>query len=320
MEQGKKTLNTLGILVSVLLSIVLVLFLAVTPLTMSVLSLLHPDTLADAVSKVDFESTIGAIVEESGEVMESQQIKQLGAILSTNAAKDLIKTYTQNVIDALGGKADVQGITVEMLQRFVSENKEELVQALRKSGGEFAAMSDQALMEDIQRAVDENAQEIVDMLPDPQQLRQELIGENPQMELAVVLVAAVNTIKLILVGVAVVLCLLIFFCRFVDLRGIKWLGIDLLIAGLFSAVVSGSFNLIHKLLVGLAEGSAWASGLVDAFVGSVNTGVIVRTVIVLVAAIGLLVGYLLICKHKQKKAAPVAEKLAEIAETTEPNT
>lgn len=327
MNQKKKALNVLGIIVSILLSVVLVLFLAVTPLSMSVLSILHPDALAEAVSKVDFENTVGALIAESGEALEDQQVKQLGVILSTNAGKELVKSYTQGVIDALGGKADAQGITKQMLQQLVSENKAELVQALRESGGDYAAMSDEELIDNIQKTVDENAQGILDILPDPQELKQELVGENPQMGTTLTLVAAAKTIKLILVGAAVVLCAIIFFCRFVDLRGIKWLGIDLLIAGLLSSVVSGSFNVINELLTGLSDGSTLVAGLVGAFVGKINSGLQVRTVILLAAAVALLASYIALCIYKKKKATapqiPVAEQITEnpeqgeIAELTE---
>lgn len=313
----KKTLNVLGIIVSALLSIVLVLTLMVSPLLMSTLSLLNPHTLVDAVTKVDMENIVTAIAEDNGAEMDPQQAKQISNLLSTNAAKKIMKTYTGYVIDTLTGKTDTQGLTEEMLRQIVSEHQDEIVQALRDSGDAYATMSDQELRDNIQKTMDESAGEILQMLPDPQVLKQELPADNPQLELGLQLVSSVKTIKLILIGVAALLCLVIFFCRFVDLRGMKWLAVDLLIAGVISAAVCVGLTQWKTLLLFIAEENVLVSNLLAALMGSVHTGLIVRTAIVLVVAIGLLVGYILICKNKKKQKLAVAEKPAEQAPVEE---
>lgn len=315
----KKTLNVLGIILSVLLSILLVVLLMVMPLMMSTLSLLRPQVLADAVTQVDVGSAITTIVGEEGAQIDEQHVVLATNLLATPAAEKLIKTYTESVFDALGGK-DTQGLTEEQLRQIIDEHNEEIKAAIRESGEEFAAMSDQELQDGIQQMVDENAAEILEMLPNPQTLRQDLVAENPQLELTLDLMAGVNTVKLTLIGIIAALCLVIFLCRFVNQRFMKWLAVDLLIAGLISALVCGAWSVAHELIAGLLGDSAIVGDMVNTLLGSMNTGLILRTVIMLVAAVGLLVGYILLAKNRKKKlTAPVTEPVAEaVAEPAEP--
>jgi len=332
MNKGKKVWNVLGIIVSALLSILLVVMLMVSPMVMSVLSLLDPHTLVDTVKQVDLESTIISVAEENGAEMDAQQVKMVSNLLATPAAEKLMKTYAQSVFDAMGGK-QTQGLTEAQLRQIVDEHNEEITAAIRDSGGEFAQMTDQELTEGIQKVIDENAGEILEMLPDPQTLKQEMVTENPQLELGMQLVAGADTVKLALIGLLVLLSLVIFFCRFVNVRGMKWLAIDLLIAGVISAVVCFSFGQMKTLLLFIAEENPLISDLMEILLGSVNTGLLVRTCVMLVVAIGLLVGYILISKNRKKKLAeapaPVAEQKeapaaqtpveTQPADTAEPN-
>lgn len=319
MNKGKKALNILGIIVSALLSIVLVLVLMVSPMVLSALSLLHPQTLVDTVTKVDMESTIVSIVEENGTEMDPQRVKMVSNLLATSAAKKLMKIYTQSVFDALGGK-DTQGITEEMLREIVNEHEDEIVLAIRDSGGEFETLTDQELRDGIQKTADENAGEILEMLPDPQELKQDLVTENPQLELGIQLLVAVDTVKLTLVGVIVALCAVIFVCRLFDWRGFKWLAIDLLIAGVISAVICGGMGAAKNMAFGMIQENSLAGQLVDVLLGSVNNGLTLRTCVMLAAAVASLVVYIVICKVRKKKtAAAQAPTVEEPKETTEPN-
>lgn len=307
MQNGKKVFNVLGIVASAVLSVVLVLVLTVLPTVLSALSLLTPQTLVNAVSKVDFGEMILSMAEESGADMDTEQAKQLGTFFSTDAAKEILKVYTQNVFDILGGESDTQGLTPDLLRQLVDENMDGIAKALRESGGKYAQMSEQELVDDIQKSINEKAEDIIEMLPDPQELRESLTEEALPVSLELLRKSVISAAKLSLIGIAVVLSLMIFGCRFVQWRGLKWLAVDLLVAGVLSGGICAVLGVGKSLVDVFDQTGSWVQVLLDSLFSSLSAGATVRTVIMLAIAAVLLTAYILICKNRKKQTAPVVE-------------
>ena len=314
METGKKVLNVLGILASILLSIKLVLALTVLPATLSALSLLTPQNLANAVTKIDVVEMVSSVIADSDMEIPPEQVQQLQAVLSSDAAKEIVSVYTQSVVDTLGGQTDVQGLTPDMLRQLVNENMDGITKALKESGGEFAEVSEQELAEGIQQIVDEQAEALVEMLPDPQELKASLTEDVLPVDMDLLQIlqeGAVTMAKLILIAVVVVLSLLIFGCRFVQWRGLKWLGVDLLIAGLLSGIICGALGVVKELVSGLIPENFPFYSVYDSLFGTLSTGTTIRTVIMAVVAVLFLVGYILICSSRKEKEDTLEKLLAE---------
>ena len=309
MESGKKVLNALGIILSLLLSVVLVLTLAVLPTIMSAISLLTPQTLVDAVSQIDVGEIVFSVIEDSGMDIAEEQTEQLKSILSSDAAKEVLSVYTQNVVDTLGGQTDVQSLTPEFLQGVVSEHIDEITQALKESGGQYAQIPEQELADSIQSMVDEKAEEIVEMLPDPEELKQAL-NEQVQLPmdldfLQVLQKGVVTTVKVFIICIVAVLSFMIFGFRFVQWRGLKWLGVDLLLAGILSAAICSGLSMGLAMLEGAIPADFPFTSLVEGLVGSLSTGATTRTVIMLSVAVAFIVIYIVICSVRKRRAVPV---------------
>ena len=303
MSTGMKVLNVLGIIVSIFVSIVLVLTLTVSPMVLSALSLLQPQTLADTVTQMDFSEVVTDMVGDIGEGLEEKDAQMLETLLTSDATKEILETYTQGVADVLAGKETVEGLTAEKLQQIVDGNMDQIAEALQQLGGEFADMTTEEISEGVQQIVDENAEEILEVLPKPEELKESLVAETPEIEQGLALFAAADTIKLGFVGLIAVLCIIVFVCRLFDWRGFKWLAVDLLIAGVFSGGICAAMSNTTDLLGELAESSALLKSLLGAVMGNLNSGMIIRTVIMVVVAVVFMAAYLVICKFRKKQAA-----------------
>ena len=165
----KKTLNVLGIIVAWLLSIVLVLMLLVTPIVFSALSLLNGQTITKVVTdvftagqeaqpsaeKVEVvtlsNTTQSAVAEDVGKDLltgmfgDSVSQEQIGAILSSNAAKELIEAYTGDLTNAITGGNQAATFNADKIKSIVNENIDEIVQVLQANIPECANMSAEEL-------------------------------------------------------------------------------------------------------------------------------------------------------------------------------
>ena len=104
----------------------------------------------------------------------------------------------------------------------------------------------------------------------------------------------------------------------------RWLSTNLFTAGGFNVLISVVLGLSASAVKGAATGmnaldASPVEGIIDMMLGQLSKGVIIRTAIIFVAAIGLLVGYIMlkpfVKRKKAKAAAPVEEECIPEAET-----
>ena len=320
----KKTLDILGIVAAWLLSIVLVVMLIVTPIVFSALSLLNGQT----VTKVLTEAlTAGQTEQPSAEHVEvvtlsntSQSTEavgkdlltgilgdavsqeQINSVLSSNAAKALIKAYTDDLTGAFTGSTQEKKFNAETVKGIVNDNIDEIVDVAQTVIPECADMDKDVLKSGILEAVDEAAEELVQALPKPEEIKQQLTENNPALETAMEILAKKNTIKLVAIGAIVVLSVLIFACRIPGLRGFRWLAVILFVGGGIGAFVSVGLLVSRSALSQIAqEAGQQVADMVGSLLGAFTTGVLTRTAVMLVAGGALLTVYILIKKKKAKK-------------------
>lgn len=341
----KKTLNVLGIVVAWILSIVLVLMLLVTPIVFSALSLLNGQTIAKVVTDVftvgqearsSAESveivtlsntTQSAAAEDVGKDMltgmfgDSVSQEQIGAIMSSNAVKELIEAYTGDLTNAITGSNQQAQFNAEKLKSIVNDNIDDIVQVLQTNIPECANMDVAELRSTILKAVNENAEQIVSALPKPEEVKEQLIQSNPAMEMALEILSMKNTIKLAIIGVVVVLSGLIFVCRIPGMRGFRWLAVNLFVGGGLNLLTTVGLFVSKTAVSEIAkEAGAQAASLIGSLLSSFTNGMLVRTLVMLASGGALLTAYILIKKQKEKKlaAAAILEEIpAEIAAVEE---
>ena len=324
----KKTLNVLGIIVAWILSIVLVLMLLVTPIVFSTLSLLNGQTIAKVVTEV---FTAGQAAQPSAESVEivtlsnttqaaaaedvgkdilagmfgdSVSQEQIGAIMSSNAVKELIEAYTGDLTNAITGGNQEASFNADKIKSIVDDNIDEIVQVLQENVPECANMSAEELKNNIQKAVNENAEQIISALPKPEELKKQLVESVPALDVAMEILAMKKTIKLAIIGAIVALSGLIFACRIPGLRGFRWLAVNLFVGGGLNLLTTvGLF--VSKTAVGeiAKQAGAQAASLIGSLLGAFTNGMLIRTVVMLLAGGGLLTAYIFIKKAKAKKLA-----------------
>ena len=325
----EKFLNVLGIIVAWLLSIVLVLMLIVTPIVFSALSLLNGETIAQLVSGLltagqeqaysqgvqvvtlsettqpaDSAENVGKDVlsDMFGDKLTPQQIS---AILSSGVAKELIEAYTEDLTGAFAGGTQEAKFNAEKIKSIVENNIDDLVQVLQANIPECANMDATELKNKIMQAVDENAEKIVDTLPKPEEIKQQLTESNPELEMALMVLAKKDMIKLAFIVAIVVLSGLIFVCRIPGLRGFRWLATDLFVGGGFGAFTTVGLLVSKSALSEIATQSGeQAADVVGVILKSLTDGMLVRTLVMLASGGVLLAAYILIGKLKAKKQAP----------------
>ena len=326
----KKTLNVLGIIVAWLLSIVMVLMLLVMPVIFSALSMLNAQTVTEIVtdalnagqetqpsaeeakivtlSNTNTNQSVD-IKDIGGEVLAAlfgDQIskEEISAILSSDVAKELIETYAGDMINVLTGEDQAAGFTAEKIKSLVNENIDEIVEILQTNVPEFANVDVAEIKGNIQQAIDENAEKIASAMPKPEQIKQQLTENNPALEAALEILAMKNTIKLSFICVIVVLSGLIFVCRIPGMRGFRWLAVNLFVGGGMNLFTTVGL-LVSKSAVGEIAKTAGVhvASLIGSLLNAFTNGMLIRTVVMLLAGGALLTVYILLKKQKAKKLA-----------------
>ncbi len=307
MSSGKKVLNVFGIIFASILSIVLVISLIVTPIVFSSFSLLSPKNLSNAITSMDMSELIG-----SGEDAEQNEMADL---LSTNAAKEVFELYATDIKNSLSGKDVESKLNGETLKKIIEDNMDELVTVMREFDGAPSDLSDEEIKTAIKGALEEGADELLESLPKPQELTQQLVNENPEIQTAFDIMGNANTIKLSVIGGIVFISALIFVCRLFEFRGFKWLSVDLfVVSGILILVCAGLFlgsGVANELL----SDNAMLSDVVITLLSSFKTGMAIRTAVILVFAIGLMVAYVFIKKARTQKVL-AAENVEVVLEDT----
>lgn len=331
MENCKKVGNVLGIIAAWILSIVLVISLIVTPVMLSALSLLNANTLLDVLTQtltgetasgeetaaysVDRLSNVAMpgeqeVTDDAGQIGgallegilgDKADQELINEILASDVAKDFVKIYMDGLANAFTDGSAGKAFDESIVREFVSENIDQIVELAKQAMPELSAADEQELRQAIQSAVDENAETFFNFLPKPEQIKDEIMEENPALAVVFKIIARKNSIKLAVIGIIVLLSGLIFLCRLPGLRGFRWLATDLFVGAGFCLLQSIGLLLGGSFIRGMLESEPQIAGLIGTLMSKFTVGVTVRTVVMLLAAVGLLVAYIFIKKARAKK-------------------
>lgn len=338
-----KALNVFGIIFAWILSIALVVMLVAAPLALSTLSLLDTENIVEMVSGAILDNKSAAAQEKivlqnlsaeteavteatpenaAGDILQGLlgddvSEEMLHKMLTSDAMTELLGAYTEDLVNTIAGKNKDKEFTSELLVEVVQENLDEIVEIVEASGTPLTDEEKQQLKTQIGTAVEEKAEEIVDAMPAPEELKESLVDGNKEMELVFATFAEKDQIKGTIVGIIVVLSALIFALRYPGLRGMRWLSTNLFTAGGFNVLICVVLGIASSAVKGVTagmnaiEGTA-VDGIIGMLLSQLTKGVIIRTVIIFVAAIALLVGYILLKPFvKRKKAAKAETPAAE---------
>ena len=308
MSTGMKVLNVFGIIFAWILSIALVITLFVAPVTLSALSNVKPEKIVDTMSEMDVSDSFLEIE------TEDEQLKEL---LSTDTVQELYETYVGGLSGIFEEEPVQNMLTEEKINEIIHNNIDELYQIYIEMEPDAATIPVEEAKQKAEEVFSEGVSELVTKLPSTEELRQNIMTENPQMDMIKDLLAGADTIKLSYVAGIVVLCVLIFVCRLHGFRGFRWLSVDLFVATGFAALICLSLSIVPEMLGTLIEGQPAVASLVQEFFDVFAVGVYVRTGIMLLSGVVMMVLYVLIKKAiaKKKNAAAPAVISAQPEQT-----
>lgn len=238
----------------------------------------------------------------------------LNKVLESDLAGELLDAYMGDAINSITGKPGESQFTAEKLVEVVKDNVDEIVEIMEESGMTLSQDQKTQLKTEINKVVQENAEDIVSALPTPEDIKEAIVKDNEGLEIAFAILAKKNQIKGMIVGAIVLISVLIFGLRYPGFRGLRWLSTNLFTAGGFNVVIclllgAGSTAALGAEAGMNAIGGSPVAGIISKLLSQLAAGVVIRTVIIFVAAIALLVGYILLKIFVRKKRAQKEESV-----------
>lgn len=335
--------NIFGVISAWILSLAMVVMLTAAPLALSAMSMLDPETIAEAInevitkddsasaepqndygiaqlaSKKDKEESVADKILEAVDMQSIERIvggkidkDVIEEILDSDAVEELVDAYAVDVINTVVGNSKKAVFTSDKLVEVVEKNLDEIVEIIEESQKGLSAGQKRELKAEIESVIHRKADDIVKTVPAPEEIRDAVVS-GELMESVMDFLAKKNTAKLILVGAIILVSLLIFLVRMPGFKGLRWLSTNLFTAGGFNIGICIFLSVGATAVLGAMDGleglGVAADGVVGSMIAAFTKGVIVRTVIIFVAAVALLAAYILLKifyrKKNTKKAEPV---------------
>lgn len=318
--------------VSIVLSVVLVFALAITPMLLSALSLLRVDTITEIMTKTisrellavqDQKNPVKYVMNNLPEdLAESEELERiLEDILAEDISDDAIEEiedselmaefveiYTEDLNNALSGKKSKSRLDEKKLKSMVNKNMDELLDIAKEMNPKLTKSDLYEMRATITNVVDENAADIIGAIPQPKELKKEMTRNVPGMEILLDILVNKNLYTALIIGFMILLSAGIFLCLLQDFRGFRCLAVDLFIGGGINAIVCVALSLAASLILNEISTTVIASA-VDAVLGTLNVGMIVRTTVMLLSGGLLLTAYIVINNLRAKKAPVTMEEI-----------
>ena len=152
-------------------------------------------------------------------------------LAKSEAAKELIATYTEDVLNAATGVDNVPGLTADTVLDILQPHMEEIANIVKDSIPEDVEIDSEKLESAINKAASTVLPSLVDALPSAENMANTIIDqENPAVVAIMDGLKFVRSgyLRLAAIGVAVVLSLLIFLLRLPGFSGLRWVGSEVL--------------------------------------------------------------------------------------------
>lgn len=306
MKALKSICNVFGILIAIVLSLVLLVFLIVSPVFSGVTSLVRSETLHGIVRQIDFSELIVADPSDPSAAI-------LGELMQTELIDEVMELYIDDVLSYLDGSTQ-SALTADTINSLVQTHMDELLPIMREYAGADPAIDDETLKQVIVSMFDGEA--LIEMLPSPADLG---ITEEVIFALSLVRSNVLLTGSIILFAV---LSLLIFCLRWPRFKGFMWLAVVYIIGALFNLTSGAGVSVaIPTLVSGYEPG---LSGVLSPVLAVLTRSFLINGAVLGVLAIVFIVIFALGRKALKKKklaaapaapaasAAPVAEEVTPV--------
>lgn len=312
MKKQNTAVNVITAILAAFLSTLLVIMCVIIPVFKSLTSITTPKKLVTLVQEIDYKELVTEnegvkdAIEEFG--IPSDVVNEL---VSSKAVSELLGLFAEDVSAALTGKElEQSSITPDAIKSIVNDNIDEIFDIVKNTANEEFSedISDEDIKQvkdEIIKAVNENADEIVESLPDVKEIVTVMEVEDAQ----IIKTILGPTITIILLAVAAVLAGLIYACRFRNFNALLWLGIDFGSAGLIVTLITAFIG--SKFISALITDMISINGtVVDSVIKVYTNGLITGLIILFVLCAVFITGYVLLKKFVLNKKP--TEEMKEI--------
>ncbi len=291
--------NVIAAILAVLLSIALVVTAFGAVIFHMLSSATKANQLSDFLGEIDYSAFLPngeELFDSMGDLPVNNQL--VNEIMGSDAVKEVIDQYAQGFDAALSGEP-AEGLTVEGILQIADENMDELVDIIQENVE--LEIDEQTLRTEISKAVKENAPELLESLPAPQAILEEM---DPQVTEALKTVFD-PMIAVTLLIVSLVLAALIYACRWYRFGGFIWIGVDSVIVSFLVGIIMIALNGAKSLLLGILP---LDFSVLNAATAVLNRCLLIDLLILIGAAVLFMVlGVVLKRKTASKYEAPSAE-------------
>lgn len=233
--------------------------------------------------------------------------EQVERVLSSNTVKEILTVYTGDLTSVLTGQQKLSALDAQKMKTIVNNNMDEVVQIVKELKPDLTEKDVEVLKTEIVKAVEEKAEEILQVIPKPEEIKEMIIEQSPEIGVALKILEKKKLVKLALIGAIVLLSALIFLCRLSGFRGLRWLAVDMFVGGGINVLLSLVLLIETPVIVKMIPDSALTS-VINNVLHAFDLALFERAAIILVAGGALLTAYIFIKKAQAKKAVVKAEE------------
>ena len=213
-------------------------------------------------------------------------------LAKSDAAKELIATYAEDVLNAATGEDKNPKLTADTVLHILQPHMEEIANIVKDSLPEDVEIDNEKLESAINKAASTVLPSLVDSLPSAENMANTIVDhENPAI------VAMMNALKFVrngylrlaAIGVAAALSLFIFLLRLPGFSGLRWVGSEVLSSALIIGALA--FFLQTQQMIDILRSFAnEATVFVTPLLSELSTAFVPFAIIYGVAALVLIVG------------------------------
>lgn len=223
MKAFKIIMNILGIIAASFLSIFLIASLVAIPVVSAGSSFFSGKNVYKLLVGLDYTDIV-----DSG--LDNEEGTFINQVMDTDMAQEIIEMCADNIFSVMEGNENT--VTEEDIKEVFMNHKDEFQDILKSYADDSIPLTEEILEEMTKEAMDEYAIVVANMMPTPED-----IGIDSET-LNFISNLRNGTYFWIVFAMAATLTVLVMLCQVMRFKGFMWIGVDYVLAALFSLVLS----------------------------------------------------------------------------------
>ncbi len=214
------------------------------------------DTFADS-ELLDMDTLTEELDLPSDVKIDSAALAQ--SLAKSNAMQALISAYTEDVLNAATNTGNDPLLTSETVTELLAPHMEEITTIVENSLPENVQLDRAKLTGAIEKAAAVTLPALVNTLPPAQEVADTIVKQDtPGLTVAMEVLKYIRNgfVRALIIGAIAILSLLIVLLRLPGFSGLRWIGTDLLTAGVLAGIVGYGVqtDIVQNLISSLIDG------------------------------------------------------------------